>query len=142
MRHALAQARTAARLGEVPVGAIIVRDGKVIARARNEIRRKKDPCAHAEVIAIQRAARRLKNERLTGCVLYTTLEPCAMCAGAIVLARLDMVVYGARDPTSGAAGSVLDVLRHPKLNHRARVSGPVMPRECGGILRKFFRKRR
>jgi tRNA(adenine34) deaminase len=142
IRQALAQARMAACGGEVPVGTLIVRDGKVVARARNEIVGRRDPTAHAEIIAIQRAAKKLKNERLNGCVLYTTLEPCPMCAGAIVLARLEGVVYGARDPKAGAAGSLLDLVRHPKLNHRCVVTGPVMPRECGGLLRKFFRKRR
>jgi len=142
MRQALAQARMAARRGEVPVGAVIVRDGKVVARARNEIVARRDPTAHAELLAIRLAAKRLKNERLTGCVLYTTLEPCAMCAGAMVLARIDRVVYGARDPKAGAAGSVMDILRNKKLNHRCFVDGPVMPQECGAILRRFFRNRR
>jgi len=142
IRQALGQARIAARRGEVPVGALIVRDGKVVARARNEIIARRDPTAHAEILAIQRAAKKLKNERLTGCVLYTTLEPCPMCAGAIVLARLGGVVYGARDPKAGAAGSVMDILRHPQLNHQCVVEGPVMPKECGAILRRFFHKRR
>jgi tRNA(adenine34) deaminase len=142
MRLALAQARLAARRGEVPVGAVVVREGKAIARAGNEIIARRDPAAHAELLAIQRASKRLRNERLNGCSLYTTLEPCPMCAGAIVLARLDAVVYGAADPKSGAAGSALDVVRHPALNHRADVRGPVMARECGALLKRFFRKRR
>jgi len=142
MRMALAEARAAARAGEVPVGAVIVRAGKVVARGRNAIVRTHDPSAHAELVAIRRAAARLRNERLTGCVLYTTLEPCAMCAGAIVLARLDEVVYGARDPRAGAAGSVVNLVDHPRLNHRAKVRGPVGPAACGGLLRGFFRARR
>ncbi len=130
MRLALAQARLAARRGEVPVGAVVVHDGRVIARGRNEIRSRRDPAAHAELLAIQRAAKRLRNERLTGCTLYTTLEPCPMCAGAIVLARLDAVVFGARIPAGKAA------------NHRFSSAGPVMPRACAGILMQFFKRRR
>ena len=142
MRNALIQARLAGRRNEVPVGAVVVRGGKVIARGRNEIVRRRDPSAHAELLAIQRAAKRLRNERLNGCVLYTTLEPCPMCAFVAVLARLDGVVFGARDPKTGAAGSMVSLLRHRKLNHRPRVAGPVMPKECGDLLRAFFRKRR
>ena len=142
MRAALREARAAGKAGEVPVGAVVVLDGRVIARSRNAIRRHRDPTAHAELLAIRRSAARLRNERLGGCVLYTTLEPCPMCAGAIVLARLAGVVYGARDPKAGAAGSVTDLLRHPKLNHRVEVTGPVGPAACGGLLRRFFRKRR
>ena len=142
MHRALASARLAGRRGEVPVGAVIVRDGRVIARARNEIRSRRDPSAHAEVLAIQRAAKKLGNERLTGCTLYTTLEPCPMCAGASVLARLDAVVFGAREPRTGAAGSLLDLLRHPGLNHRCAVTGPILSRPCGNLLKKFFRQRR
>ena len=130
MRAALAQARLAARRGDIPVGAVIIRDGRIIARGRNEIVGRRDPCAHAEVLAIQRAAKRLKNERLNGCTLYTTLEPCPMCSGAIVLARLDAVVFGAPRPEGK-----LD-------NHRYAVAGPLMPRACGGILKEFFRKKR
>lgn len=142
MREALVQARIAARAGEVPVGAVVVGEGKVLARARNEIRRRNDPSAHAEILAIQRAAAKAGNERLTGCTLYTTLEPCPMCAGAVVLARLDRVIYGAKDPKAGAAGSVFDLVRHRRLNHRAEVSGPVDTKGCGGILKRFFRRKR
>ena len=142
MRVALAEARAAARAGEVPVGAVMVRDGKIVARGRNAMVARRDPSAHAELVAIRRAAARLRNERLAGCVLYTTLEPCPMCAGAIVLARLDEVVYGARDPKAGAAGSAMNLLNHPKLNHRAKVRGPVGPPACGNLLRRFFRNRR
>jgi len=142
MLAALREARMAARRGEVPVGAVIVRNGKVLARGRNEIIARKDPTAHAEVLAIKKAAARLRNERLTGCTLYTTLEPCPMCAGAAVLARITEVVYGARDPRGGAGGSIANILSHPRLNHRCRVTGPIMARTVGNLLRDFFRKRR
>ena len=142
MRLALAEARAAGRAGEVPVGAVIVRDGRVIARGRNAIVGRRDPTMHAEMAAIRSAAAKLRNERLTGCVLYTTLEPCPMCAGAIVLARLAGVVYGARDPKAGAGGSVTDLLRHPELNHRVAVTGPTGPAICGNVLKRFFRDRR
>lgn len=142
MALALAQARASARAGEVPVGAVVVRAGRIVARGRNEIVARRDPTAHAELLAIRRAAAKLGNERLAGCVLYTTLEPCPMCAGAIVLARLPEVVFGATDPKAGAAGSVADILRHPKLNHRVRVTGPAGPAACGKVLRAFFRGKR
>jgi len=130
MRLALAQARLAARRGDVPVGAVIVREGRIIARARNEIVSRHDPSAHAELLAIQRAARKLRNERLNGCVLYTTLEPCAMCSGALTLARLDAVVFGAKIPAGKQS------------NHRHATIGPVMAKPCGEILKSFFKKRR
>lgn len=130
MRLALAQARLAARRGEVPVGAVIVHEGRIIARARNEIVGRRDPSAHAELLAVRKAARKLKNERLNGCTLYTTLEPCAMCGGAIILARIDEVVFGARIPLG------------KRVNHRHATTGPIMPKACGDILRKFFRKKR
>jgi len=139
---ALALARSAARLGEVPVGAVVVHDGKIIGRGRNEMVSRKDPTAHAEILAIRKAALKLGNERLTGCILYSTLEPCPMCAGAAVLARVAAVVYGAADPRAGACGSAMDLSHHPKLNHKFTVSGPVMPVECGKLLRDFFRKKR
>lgn len=142
LRQALVQATKAARMGEVPVGAVIVHRGTIIARAHNEIVHRRDPAAHAELLAIQRAAKVLRNERLTGCTLYTTLEPCPMCAGAAVLARLAGVIYGAADPRAGAAGSLMDILRHPGLNHRVPVRGPVLARECGAVLKRFFRERR
>ena len=142
MRLALAQARLAARRKEVPVGAVVVRNGRVIGRGRNEIVRRKDPSAHAEILAIRRAAKKLGSERLTGCVLYTTLEPCPMCAFAAVLARVKEVVFGARDPKAGAAGSAVRILGSRKFNHRPRVRGPLMPKECGSILKRFFKARR
>lgn len=142
MREALRLARVAGRAGEVPVGAVVARDGKVVGRGRNRIVGSHDPSAHAEVLAIREAARRLKNERLLGCTLYSTLEPCAMCAGAIVLARLDRIVYGARDPKTGACGSVFNITGDRRLNHRARIEGGLLARESGVLLKAFFRKRR
>ncbi len=142
MRLALREAERARREQEVPVGAIVVRDGRVIARAHNRPIRLKDPTAHAEVLALRRAARKVGNYRLTDCTLYVTIEPCAMCAGAIVQARLMRVVFGASDPKAGAGGSVLSVLDHPKLNHRVEVVKGVLAEDCVSILRDFFRRRR
>jgi haloalkane dehalogenase/tRNA(adenine34) deaminase len=142
MRSALAEARKAAREGEVPVGAVVVREGQILARAHNRPIHLSDPAAHAEILALRRAARKLGNYRLGGCSLYVTIEPCAMCAGAAVHARVKRVVFGAPDSKAGAAGSALQILRHPKLNHRVEVSGGVMERECGDLLRDFFRPRR
>lgn len=142
MRAALAEARKAARAEEVPVGAVVVREGKIIARGRNRLRELKDPSAHAEVLALRAAGKALKHERLLGATLYTTLEPCAMCAGAVVLARVPRVVYGAVDPKAGAGGSVMDVLRHRSLNHRADVSGGVLAGTSRRMLQQFFKARR
>jgi len=142
MRMALREAKRAADEQEVPVGAIVVRDGRVIARAHNRSVHLNDPAAHAEILALRRAARRLKNYRLTDCTLYATIEPCAMCAGAIVHARLRRVVYGAPDAKAGAAGSVLDILNHPKLNHQVEVTSGVLADDCAAISREFFRARR
>ncbi len=142
MKQALAQAKAAARAGEVPVGAVMVFRGKIIARARNEIVRRHDPTAHAEILAIQRAAAKIKNERLKSCILYVTLEPCAMCAGAALLARLAGVVFGAHDPKTGALGKCMDLSRQPKPNHVMLVTRGVMSKECGAILKRFFQKRR
>lgn len=142
MRQALAEARRGAREDEVPVGAVIVADGRVVARAHNRPIRLHDPSAHAEILALRRAARKLGNYRLPGCSLYVTIEPCAMCAGAMVQARLARVVYGARDPKAGAAGSALRVLNHPRLNHRVELAHGVLAAECAEVLRDFFRRRR
>ncbi len=142
MAEAIALARIAEREGDVPVGAIIVREGKAIAQAENRTVRLSDPTAHAEVLAIREAAAALDDERLHGCTLYVTLEPCAMCAGAIVLARLDRLVFGAWDPKAGMVGSVGDIVRHPKLNHRAQALGGVRADECGELLKQFFSARR
>ena len=142
MGMALEEARRAAKADEVPVGAVIVFENKVIARGRNRIRELKDPTAHAEVLAIRAAGRRLKQERLINTTLYTTMEPCALCAGAIVLARVKRVVFGAWDVKAGAAGSVVDLLRHPVLNHRAEVGGGVLRIDSRRLLQDFFRAKR
>lgn len=142
MEQALCQARRAFALGEVPVGAVIVKDGKVIARGRNIRETKQDPSGHAELIAIRRAARALNSWRLLDCTLYVTLEPCAMCAGAIVLARIPRVVYAAPDPKAGACGSVLNILAEKKLNHQPEVTADVCAEEASGLLKNFFRSAR
>lgn len=127
---------------DVPVGAVVVHAGTVLATAANRTLREQDPTAHAEVLALRSASAALGRWRLDGCTLYVTLEPCAMCAGALVLARVDRVVFGAWDPKAGMAGSVADVLRHPRLNHRPAVRGGVLEDECGAVLRAFFAARR
>jgi len=142
MRLALAQAREAAAAGEVPVGAVVVKDGQVIATGRNAPIASHDPTAHAEVAALRAAARLLGNYRLDGCTLYVTLEPCAMCSGAMLHARVDRVVFGAPDPRTGAAGSVLNLFGHTQLNHQTQVSGGVLADECGQLLKDFFKPRR
>jgi tRNA(adenine34) deaminase len=142
MAAALAEARTAGRLGEVPVGAVLVRDGRLLAHAHNLREATNDPTGHAEVLAIREGARSLGSWRLEGCTLYVTLEPCAMCAGAMVLARLPRLVFGAADPKAGAVGSLLDLARDPRLNHRVEVSTGVLAAECGEVLREFFAARR
>ena len=142
MRLALAEARAAAAEGEVPVGAVVVQGGRVIAAGRNAPITASDPTAHAEIAALRAAAARLGNYRLEGCTLYVTLEPCAMCAGAMLHARLDRMVYGASDPKTGAAGSVLDLFGDPRLNHRTQAQGGVLADECGALLREFFEPRR
>jgi tRNA(adenine34) deaminase len=142
MRDALGSARQALSHGDVPVGAAVVKGGLVIARGRNARERDGDPTAHAEIVAIRRAARKLGSWRLSGCTLYVTLEPCAMCAGAMVLARLPRLVYGASDPKAGFSGSLGDLVRDPRLNHRVDVTAGVLAVECGRILVEFFRERR
>jgi tRNA(Arg) A34 adenosine deaminase TadA len=142
MRAALGQARRATLENEVPVGAVVVRDGQVLARAHNRPIHLNDPTAHAEILALRQAARRLGNYRLSGCSLYVTIEPCAMCAGAAVQARLRRIVYGARDSKAGACGGALKVLNHPKLNHRVEISRGVLKEECARLLREFFLARR
>ena len=142
MRDALCAARRALSHGDVPVGAAVVKGGLVIARGRNARERDRDPTAHAEIVAIRRAAKKLGSWRLSGCTLYVTLEPCAMCAGAMVLARLPRLVYGASDPKAGFTGSLGDLVRHPRLNHRVDVTAGVLAAECGRILVEFFRERR
>ncbi len=142
MGLALEQARRAAAHGDVPIGAAILRDGEQLALGGNERELRRDPTAHAEILAIRAAAEALGGWRLPGTVLYVTLEPCAMCAGAIVLARIPIVVFGAPDPKAGAAGSVLDVLAEPALNHRPELIAGVREEECATLLRDFFATRR
>ncbi|NOZ20430.1 MAG: tRNA adenosine(34) deaminase TadA [Planctomycetes bacterium] len=142
MAQALREAAVAAEEGEVPVGALIIHERGVIARAHNQRERLRDPTAHAEMIAITQAAEFLQTWRLAGCTMVVTLEPCAMCAGALVLARMDRLVFGAFDPKAGACGSVLDVIGEPKLNHHMEVISGVLEDECGAILSEFFRARR
>ena len=142
MRLALREAARAVEHDDVPVGCVIAHEGEVVAAAPNERELRGDPTAHCEVLALREAAGRLGSWRLAGTVLYVTLEPCAMCAGAIVLARVPRVVYGAGDPKAGAAGSVLDVLGEPRLNHRPDVAGGLLADESAGLLREFFAMRR
>ena len=142
MRFALAEAEQAIAHDDVPVGAVVVRAGEAIAVGRNERERRQDPTAHAELLALQAAARALGSWRLLETTLYVTLEPCAMCAGAIVLARVPRVVFGTADPKAGAAGSVLDVLAESRLNHRPQVRGGVLAADCADLLVAFFAARR
>ena len=142
MRLALREAERALEHGDVPIGAVVVRGGEVIATGRNERELRGDPTAHAEILALREAAQALGSWRVLEATLYVTLEPCAMCAGAIVLARVPRVLYGANDPKAGAAGSVLDVLSEPRLNHRPEVVGGVLGEECGELLSAFFAARR
>lgn len=142
MREALLLAAAAQARGEVPVGAVVVKDGEIIGRGYNQPISGHDPTAHAEVVAMRDAARRMGNYRLTGCELYVTLEPCIMCAGAIMHARVARLVYGAADPKTGACGSVVDLFADTKLNHHAAVVRGVLAGECGALLSAFFRRRR
>ncbi len=142
MRLALREAESAAEHGDVPIGAVVVREGEVIGAAGNERERRSDPTAHAEILALRAASRRLGGWRVPDSVLYVTLEPCAMCAGAIVLARVPRVVFAAPDPKAGAAGSILDVLGEPRLNHRPRVDSGLLADESTALLRAFFGERR
>jgi tRNA(adenine34) deaminase len=142
MRLALREAERAVEHDDVPIGAVLVHEGEVLAAARNERELREDPTAHAEVLALREAASKLGSWRLLDSVLYVTLEPCAMCAGAIVLARVPRVVFGAWDPKAGACGSVLDVLGEPQLNHRPEVAGGLLAEDCGALLRSFFAGRR
>jgi tRNA(adenine34) deaminase len=142
MEAALAGARMAGEGGEVPIGAVVVHEGAIIARGQNRVLRNVDPTAHAEIVAIRAAAAALGNYRLTGCALYVTLEPCAMCAGAMIHARLDRLVFAALDPKAGACGSVLAVLNHLQLNHQIEVEQGIGAEESAELLRDFFRERR
>ena len=142
MEAALAEARAGGEVGEVPVGAAVIVGGQLVSQAHNETIAQRDLTRHAEVIVIERALRTLEIDRLDSATLYVTLEPCAQCAGAIVLARVQRVVFGAYDPKAGMAGSVEDLLRHPKINHRPEVVGGVMEEECGRLLTAFFERKR
>jgi tRNA(Arg) A34 adenosine deaminase TadA len=142
LREAIAEAHAAEASGEVPVGAVVVHKGKIIGRGQNRVLRDSDPTAHAEIVALREAGRAQANYRLEDCILYATLEPCAMCAGAILHARVSRLVYAAADPKAGACGSVLAVMNHPQLNHRVDVHPGMLAEECGTLLSNFFRQRR
>ncbi len=142
MREALAEARKAMECGEVPIGAVVVRDGEIVGRGYNLRETKKDPTLHAELIAIREASARLGGWRLIGCELYVTLEPCPMCAGAIVQARIERVVYGAADPKAGCAGTLMNLCDEPRFNHQLPVVAGVLAEECGQLLKEFFRRLR
>jgi len=142
MQAALLEAGRAAGRNEIPVGAVVMRDGSVIAAAHNETEQRHDPTAHAELLVIQRATSALATDRLTDATLYVTLEPCAQCAGAIVLAKVGRLVFGAYDDKAGMCGSVGDIVRHPRLNHQVEVQGGVLETECAALLLDFFQQRR
>jgi tRNA(adenine34) deaminase len=142
MERALALARASEEHGDVPIGCVIVRDDEEVASAGNERELRRDPTAHAEILALRRAAEVAASWRLEGCTLYVTLEPCAMCAGAMVLSRVDRVVFGAADPKAGFAGSLGNIVRDPRLNHMPELAGGVLEDDCGQVLRAFFQERR
>jgi tRNA(adenine34) deaminase len=142
LRAAIAEAESAEAKGEVPVGAVVVHENKIIGRGQNRVLRDSDPTAHAEIVALREAGLHLRNYRLEDCTLYATLEPCAMCAGAILHARISRLLYAAPDPKAGACGSVLSVLNHPQLNHKLDLLPGLLADECGALLTNFFRKRR
>lgn len=142
MREALRLAEQAAQAGEVPVGAVVVKDGEIVGRGSNAPISRHDPTSHAEIAALRDASQRLGNYRLVGCELFVTLEPCVMCVGAMFHARIARVVYGASDPKTGAAGSVLDLFAETRINHHARIEGGVLAQECGKVLSDFFAMRR
>jgi tRNA(adenine34) deaminase len=142
MSEALKEAQKAFEEDEVPVGAVIVHEGRIIARGHNQIERLKDPTAHAEIIAITSAANYLGTKWLNGSSLYVTIEPCSMCAGAMVLARIKNLCFGASDPKTGACGSIIDIANHKKLNHRIKTTRGILEAECGSLLKDFFRKKR
>jgi tRNA(adenine34) deaminase len=142
MQAALAEAHAAGQAGEVPIGAVVVHEGRVIAAGQNRVLRDNDPTAHAEIVSLRQAATTLGNYRLAGCSLFVTLEPCAMCAGAMIHARLDRLVFAAADPKAGACGSVLSVLNHPQLNHKMAVEQGILADESSELIRGFFRDRR
>jgi tRNA(adenine34) deaminase len=142
MELALGQARLAAAAGEVPVGALIIKEGRIVGQGHNRNLLENDPTAHAEIVALRQAAAHLGNHRLGGCTIYATIEPCSMCAGALIHARVSRLVYGAPDPKAGAAGSVLQVLNHPSLNHQMEITSGILAGQCSAILQEFFRRKR
>ncbi|MCL2799504.1 MAG: tRNA adenosine(34) deaminase TadA [Endomicrobia bacterium] len=142
IKEALKEAQKAQELGEVPVGAVIVKDNKIIARGFNRCITDKDPTAHAEIIALRKAAKKTGNYRLNGCVVYVTIEPCAMCAGALVNARIEKIFFGAYDKKAGACKSVFKIVNNKKLNHRIEFKSDILKSECAGIIKKFFEKKR
>ena len=142
MERALAEAAAAQAAGEVPVGCVIVKAGELIATGQNKNLRENDPSAHAEIVALRAAGAKLGNHRLEGCEIYVIIEPCAMCAGAMVYARLERLIYGAVDPKAGAVHSVMNVLNHPRLNHQMEITGGVLGDQCSQVLREFFRAKR
>ena len=142
MQLALEQAALAARAGEVPVGALVIRDGQILSQGHNRTLLDNDPTAHAEIVALREAAAKLGNYRLVGCEMFVTIEPCSMCAGALVHARLARLVYGASDPKAGAVASVLQVLNHPSLNHKMEVKSGVLEGQCSELLQNFFQQKR
>jgi tRNA(adenine34) deaminase len=142
MERALALAELAAAAGEVPVGALVIKDGEIIGQGHNRNLLDNDPTAHAEMVALRQAAARVGNHRLVGCTMIATIEPCSMCAGALIHARIARLVYGANDPKAGAAGSTVQVINHPSLNHRMEVTAGVLAGKCSEILQKFFRHKR
>jgi len=142
MNLALEQAQLAEQADEVPIGALVIKDGNILGQGHNRTLLDNDPTAHAEIIALRQAAARIGNHRLTGCEMFVTIEPCAMCAGAMIQARIARLVYAAPDPKAGAAGSVLPVINHPRLNHKMEVASGVLEQECSEILQRFFRRKR
>lgn len=142
MEQALEQARLAGAAGEVPVGALVIKDGEIVGLGHNRNLLDRDPTAHAEIVALRQAAARIGNHRLGDCTVYATIEPCSMCAGALIHARISRLVFGASDPKAGAAGSVLQVLNHPSLNHKMDVTAGVLAEKCSDILQEFFRRKR
>lgn len=142
MERALEQAELAAAAGEVPIGALVVKDGEIIGQGHNRNLLDNDPTAHAEIVALRQAAARLGNHRLLGCTMVATVEPCSMCAGALIHARIARLVYGASDPKAGAVGSTVQVINHPSLNHRMEVTAGVLASKCSEVLQKFFRQKR
>lgn len=142
MQEALAEARAAAAVGEVPIGAVLVQDGKILARSGNRTIRDCDPTSHAEIIVLRKAARLLDNYRLADTTLYVTIEPCSMCAGAIIQARVPRLVYGADDPKGGAVHSCFEILSHPRLNHQVEVTSGVLAADCAAVIQSFFAERR